>query len=141
MTILLTPTHVRAIEDHARATFPEECCGFLVGNSGEPRRVRETRRATNVVKENRERRYVIDPREILEVDRALVGTGQDLLGFYHSHPDHPAAPSDFDLANAAWTGYSYLILSIVDRNPNDLRSWLLDPERKHAKAEILSITP
>ena len=140
MTILLTPTHVRAIEDHARATFPEECCGFLVGNSGEPRRVRETRRATNVVKENRERRYVIDPREILEVDRALVGTGQDLLGFYHSHPNHPARPSEFDLENAAWPGYSYVILSIVDRNPNDLRAWLLDAESRLAKPEILSIT-
>ena len=141
MTLVLSPAHVRAIEEHAREAYPEECCGFLVGPPGEPKKVDEVRRATNVVESNRARRYVIDPREILATERSTAGSGREILGFYHSHPDHPAAPSDFDLANAAWTGYSYLILSIVDRNPNDLRSWLLDPERKHAKAEILSITP
>lgn len=140
MAILLTPGHVRAIEDHARETYPEECCGFLVGADGDPKRVQETRRATNVVREDRGRRYMIDPREILTLDRQNRGTGRDLLGFYHSHPDHPARPSDFDLANAAWPGYSYVILSIVDRHPNDLRSWLLDAETRLVKPEILSIT-
>lgn len=140
MAIVLTTAHVRAIEDHARATYPEECCGFLIGEPGEPKRVREVRRATNVVAEDRARRYVIDPKELLGVDRGLAGSGRDLLGFYHSHPDHPARPSEFDLENAAWPGYSYVILSIVGRSPNDLRSWLLDRDGRRVETETLSIT-
>lgn len=141
MTLVLATVHVRAMEAHARETYPEECCGFLLGKAGEPKRVAEVRRARNVVEANRGRRYVIDPREILAAEREGAAAGNEILGFYHSHPDHPATPSDFDLSRAAWPGYSYVILSIVDRNPNDLRSWLMDSEASWAKAETLSITP
>ena len=89
--------------------------------------------------EDRPRRYAIDPRELLAADREASRAGQEILGFYHSHPDHPARPSDFDLGHAAWPGYSYVILSIVDRNPNDLRAWLMDSERRSVQAETLSI--
>lgn len=132
---------VTSIEDHAREAYPEECCGFLLGTPGEPKAVKATRRAANVAPENRPRRYAIDPRELLAADREASRAGQEILGFYHSHPDHPARPSEFDLGHAAWPGYSYVILSIVDRSPNDLRSWLLDSERRAAQAETLSITP
>lgn len=141
MTIVLTKDHVRAIEDHARATYPEECCGLLLGTPGEPKKVLEVRRAKNVVEANREQRFVIDPREVLAADREASRVGREILGFYHSHPDHPAAPSDFDLSRAAWPGYSYVILSIVDRNPRDMTSWILDSETRSTKAEVLSITP
>lgn len=130
---------VRSIEDHAREAYPEECCGFLLGTLGEPKAVRATRRAANVAPEDRPRRYAIDPRELLAADREASRAGQEILGFYHSHPDHPARPSDFDLGHAAWPGYSYVILSIVDRNPNDLRAWLMDSERRSVQAETLSI--
>ena len=116
---------MRAIEAHARETFPEECCGFLLGTATEPRKVAALRRATNVVETNRERRYVIDPREHLAVEKELVGTGREILGFYHSHPNHPAEPSEFDRSHA-WPWYSYVILSIVDRVPKDLRAWSLE---------------
>ncbi len=141
MTIVLTREQVRAIEDHARETFPEECCGFLIGIPGEPKRVVETRRARNVAPADRGRRYFIDPLEQLRVDQELRGTGRDVVGFYHSHPNHPATPSQFDLENSAWPGYSFLILSIVDRNPKDLKAWLLDREGRKVEAETLSITP
>lgn len=132
---------VRSIEEHAREAYPEECCGFLLGTHGEPKAVKATRRAANVAPEDRPRRYAIDPRELLAADREASRAGQEILGFYHSHPDHPARPSEFDLGHAAWPGYSYVILSIVDRSPNDLRSWLMDSERRSAQAETLSITP
>lgn len=141
MTIALRTEQVRAIEAHARETYPEECCGFLLGLAAEPKIVQEARRARNTVKENREIRYAIDPREILRTERDAATRGIVILGFYHSHPNHPARPSEFDLTNAAWPGYSYVILSIVDRNPNDMRSWILDPQEGTVLAEVLSITP
>lgn len=141
MTILLSKDQVRAIEDHARTTFPEECCGLLLGMAGKRKRVLEVRPARNVAESNRGRRYMIDPTEILAAERDASRDGREILGFYHSHPNHPAAPSDFDLSHAAWPGYSYVILSIVDRNPKDIASWLLDSESGTKKAEALSITP
>ncbi len=137
----LTKAQLRAIEDHARDAYPEECCGFLLGTPGEPKKVLEVRPAKNVVETNRQRRYVIDPREILAAERDASRAGREILGFYHSHPNHPAAPSDFDLSHAAWPGYSYVILSIVNRNPENVTSWLLDSEARSKKAEPLSITP
>ncbi len=129
---------MRAIEAHARETFPEECCGFLLGPTGEPRTVAEARRATNVVQENRTRRYLIDPRETLAVEKSLAGTGWEILGFYHSHPDHPAVPSEFDRGHA-WPWYSYAILSILDRTPADLRAWTLDGDTSTFRPDTLQI--
>lgn len=123
--VVLTRAQVEAMEAHAAETFPEECCGFLIGETAEPRKVSSLRRATNVVETNRERRYVIDPRETLAVEKETRGTGQEILGYYHSHPNHPAEPSEFDRSHA-WPWYSYVILSIRDRRPADLRAWVLD---------------
>ncbi len=96
------------------------------------------RRATNVAETNRARRYVIDPRETLAVEKDLSGTGAEILGFYHSHPDHPAEPSEFDRSHA-WPWYSYVILSIVEREPADLRAWTLDGDTSTFRSESLSI--
>lgn len=129
---------MEAIEAHAAETYPEECCGFLLGPSADPRTIADLRRATNVVDANRERRYVIDPREILAVEKAMKGTGQEILGFYHSHPNHPAEPSEFDRSHA-WPWYTYVILSILDRHPADLRAWSLDSETSTFHPEPLTI--
>lgn len=96
------------------------------------------RRATNVVETSRERRYVIDPRDFLAVEKDLSGTGREILGFYHSHPNHPAEPSEFDRSHA-WPWYSYVILSIVDREPADLRAWTLDGETSVFRPDSLAV--
>lgn len=88
---------------------------------------------------DRHRRYVLDPKEILSLEKELRGTGREILGFYHSHPNHPARPSPTDEAQGTWPGYSYVILSIVDGNPNDLRSWTLEREGGPFRPEALSI--
>ena len=129
---------METIEAHARETFPEECCGFLLGPPAEPRKVAGLRRATNVAETNRERRYLIDPREILTVEKEVRGSGQEVLGFYHSHPNHPAEPSEFDRSHA-WPWYSYVILSIVDRKPADLRAWLLDGDASVFRPDALTV--
>lgn len=137
---MLTKAQVRAIEDHARETYPEECCGFLLGPAKDVRRIAETRRATNVGQENRQRRYVIDPRETLAVEKSLAGTGHEILGFYHSHPNHPAIPSEFDRGQA-WPWYSYVILSILDRKPVELGAWTLDGDTSTFGPDELQIQP
>lgn len=96
------------------------------------------RRAENVAETNRERRYMIDPRETLAVDKEWSGHGQGILGFYHSHPDHPAVPSEFDRAHA-WPWYSYVILSILERTPADLRAWTLDVDTDAFRPDSLTI--
>jgi len=100
--------------------------------------VASLRRATNVAETNRERRYVIDPRETLAVEKELSGQGHEILGFYHSHPNHPAVPSEFDRSHA-WPWYSYVILSIVDRTPAELRAWVLDGDKATFSPDSLSI--
>ena len=129
---------MEAIEAHARETYPEECCGFLLGPATVPRKVAALRRATNAVETNRERRYVIDPLAFLAVEKEITGTGQEILGFYHSHPNHPAEPSEFDRSHA-WPWYSYVIQSIVDRKPADLRAWLLDGDASVFRPDALTV--
>ncbi len=125
MTIEIPEALVRAIEDHARETYPEECCGFLIGDATEPRRVVESRRATNAAEEERSRRYTIDPLELLRADDAARQSELDLIGIYHSHPDHPSSPSEFDRSRAAgW--YTYVILNVENGDPKDLTAWVYD---------------
>ncbi|HKW43733.1 MAG TPA: M67 family metallopeptidase [Thermoplasmata archaeon] len=130
---------VAAIEDHARVTFPEECCGFLIGLPGEPRRVIETMRAKNVAAVDRNRRYEIDPLELLHADDAARTKRADLIGIYHSHPNHPAKPSEFDRSRAtSW--YTYVILAIVDETPKELTAWHFDDTTKSFLSEELRVS-
>jgi proteasome lid subunit RPN8/RPN11 len=127
---------IRDIEEHAREAFPEECCGFLIGHEGEPRRVLEARRAKNVATEDRVRRYVIDPLELLHSDDDARGRGLDVVGIYHSHPNHPAAPSEFDRSRATpW--YTYVILKVVDQKPREMTAWRFDDSTQRFEPEEL----
>ena len=113
------------IQAHARAAYPEECCGFLIGKEmGADRVVTESRRAKNVHPEMREVRYTIDPREVLRVDREFGGEVRH-VGFYHSHPGHPARPSEFDHARA-WRYYVYAILAVDAQAFGEFTAWTLD---------------
>jgi proteasome lid subunit RPN8/RPN11 len=89
-----------------------------------------------VATEDRFRRYVIDPLELLHADDEARDRGLDLIGIYHSHPNHPAAPSEFDRSRATpW--YSYVILSIVDRKPREIAAWRFDDSTKRFEPEEL----
>jgi len=137
VTIEVPKAVVRAIEDHARDTFPEECCGFLLGHAGDPRRIVDSRRAKNTASEDREHRYVVDPLALLHTDNEARAKGLELIGIYHSHPNHPAAPSEFDRSRAAgW--YSYLILRIADGEPEELTAWVFgEKTRRFEPDEIV----
>lgn len=136
MALRIPSSELAKMKDHAAETYPEECCGFLIGVADEDKDVRQVRRAQNVHRGAKQIRYTIDPREQMHVERELDGTGLQIVGFYHTHPDHPAKPSLYD-RDHAWPLYSYLILSIFDANVVDMRSWVLDEDQRVFEEERL----
>jgi proteasome lid subunit RPN8/RPN11 len=103
-----------AIRRHGEETYPHECCGVLLGRFEDDgtRTVTSTARAGNTRTDSPENRYHIDDRDLIRIMRESREHGVDIVGFYHSHPDHPARWSSTDLAEAHWLGCSYVITSI-----------------------------
>ncbi|MGA7846846.1 MAG: M67 family metallopeptidase [Thermoplasmata archaeon] len=132
MNVSLSPELVETIRRHAEATYPEECCGFLVARepAGETHPIRRLVRVTpmeNEVEGPRGRRFVIPPETLRQFESSLEGTGEAVVGFYHSHPDHPAVPSLFDQEHA-WPWYTYLVLAVDHGRAGDLGAFELDPD-------------
>ena len=106
-------TEFDAIRRHGEETYPHECCGVLLGRAdGDERAVTSTARAGNTRTDSAHNRYNIDPKDLIRIQREGRGRGEDIIGFYHSHPDHPARWSPTDLAEAHWFGCSYVITSV-----------------------------
>ena len=123
----------QGIRDHGRETYPHECCGFLVGRAGE---VVELLRASNAREDSPSNRYVIPPIEFVRAQRDADARGLDIVGFYHSHPDHPARPSAFDREHA-WPGYAYLIVAVAHGVPDELRGFRFDaPDEPFAEIAL-----
>ena len=117
------------IHDHAEEAYPEECAGALVGMNVEGMKiVVDVWRAENTHEEERSRRFLIEPLKIKEFEERAAERDMDVLGFYHSHPDHPAEPSEYDREHA-WPGWSYVIASVSAENVEDMRSWVLKGDR------------
>ena len=117
------------IHDHAKEAYPEECAGALVGMNIEGMKiVVDVWRAENTHEEERSRRFLIEPLKIKEFEERAAERDMDVLGFYHSHPDHPAEPSEYDREHA-WPGWSYVIASVSAENVEDMRSWVLKGDR------------
>ncbi len=111
---------------HSVEAYPEECCGILVGRDEKrDRLVSESHRAKNVVSEQRHQRYLIDEQKLVQVMKATRGLLVDIIGFYHSHPDYPSRPSQYDVETAAWPGYSYLIASVEKKGVVSVQSWVM----------------
>jgi len=110
----LSQAHYAALRRHGEETYPQECCGVLLGGANDDgsRVVTSTARCGNTRTDSPENRYHIDPRELIRIQREGRERGEDIVGFYHSHPDHPARWSETDLAEAHWIGCSYVITSV-----------------------------
>ena len=110
----ISRSNYNAIRLHGEETYPHECCGVLLGRFEDngTRTVTSTARAGNTRTDSAHNRYNIDPRELVRIQREARDRGEDILGFYHSHPDHPARWSATDLAEAHWLGCSYVITSV-----------------------------
>ena len=135
-------TEWKAIRRHGEEAYPLEACGVLVGRfEGEVRTVQDAVRCGNARTDSPEDRYQIDPREILRIERGARARGLDLVGFYHSHPDHPARPSPTDLAEAHWFGCSYVITRVGPGRADETRAFVLagDEAAKRFVDEEISI--
>ena len=104
-----------AIRQHGEETYPYECCGVLLGRMDDDgtRVVAATARCGNTRADSPHSRYNIDPKELVRIQREGRERGEDIIGFYHSHPDHPAQWSSTDLAEAHWFGCSYVITAVA----------------------------
>jgi len=124
--IELGPGTFDAIRAHGASTYPDECCGALLG----PKQgaIIAAYALPNEHAGERRRRFLIGPDEYRMAEKRASETGQELLGFYHSHPDHPAVPSAFDLEHA-WPNLSYIIVSVKKGSPDEMRSWRLKADR------------
>lgn len=129
MMLIINPKMLDDIYEHSLKSYPEECCGILVGfDNGGARFITEVHRAENVSDERRHDRYLIDERKLIEVIKSTRGQNADVIGFYHSHPDYPSRPSQYDTENAAWPGYSYLIVSVEKGHVVSAQSWVMSHE-------------
>ena len=125
-----------AIRTHGEQTFPDECCGALLG----PRQgdIVEAFALPNEHQGERRRRFLLGPTEYRMAEKRATESGLELLGFYHSHPDHPAIPSQFDLDHA-WPNMSYVIISVKQGKPDEMRSWRLKADRSGYDEEMIRL--
>jgi len=114
-----------AIRRHGEETYPHECCGALVGVGG---RVTAAVPLPNTTEEGPRRRFLVRPSDYRLAEREASALGGELLGFYHSHPDHPARPSQFDLDHA-WPNFAYAIVSVQSAEAREMTVWFLKEDR------------
>ncbi len=130
---------------HGEETYPHECCGVLLGQMSEDgvRVVSSATKAGNTRTDSAHNRYNIDPKELVRIQREGRERGEDIIGFYHSHPDHPAQWSQTDLAEAHWLGCSYVITSVEKGKSALTHSFELkgsDESNKHFADEKIEVT-
>ncbi len=122
----------RQIEAEGVAAFPSECCGILIGRdlAGGERIVERLAPMKNAFDASEQyHRFTIDPRAQIEAEKSADAEGKMLLGYYHSHPNHPARPSEYDRQNMPpFSFYSQVIVSIMEGKPADMTCWYLDEE-------------
>ena len=133
----IAKTAFEAIQAHGAEGYPHEICGILVGPRG-GRTATDAKRARNIIVERARDRYEIDPRDHIRIQREADDDGQDILGYYHSHPDHPAQASRFD-TERAWAGYVYVIVSVQGGKPVDANAFIADQDGGPFRSEPLEL--
>ena len=143
------------IRAHGVETYPHECCGALLGHDREgldvgsrenpagtwPNRIREVRELFPLVNrrdDSPRNRFSVTAEDVLAAEKSARGQNLDVIGWYHSHPDHPARPSEYD-RDHAWPWYSYIIVSVHNGTPQDMTSWRLNDDRVEFSPEGIEI--
>lgn len=139
MTLRLPETLLEEIRRHGESAYPAECCGALAGRVDREGAKDVIRLAPAVNRRTDDpHRYLIAPDDLRRLELELRAEGLEIVGYYHSHPDHPARPSAYD-AEHAWPWYSYLIVRIDRGSAADAASWVLDDERPLMHPESLEV--
>lgn len=156
MALEISQKHVEAIREHGARAYPNECCGILLGSEEDgAKRVRELAPVPNLrhdparaqqllpviepEKESERNRFLMDPKELLRIEKDARARGLAIIGYYHSHPDHPARPSEYDREHA-WPFLSYVIIRVEDGKPLDYASWVLTDDRSLFENEPIVVT-
>ena len=134
--LTITAAADAAIRRHAVDSYGDECCGALVGRDN---RVEQAVPLGNTTMLERQRRFLIGPADYQRAEARAAASGRDVLGFYHSHPNHPAIPSAFDLAHA-WPNLTYAIVSVHAGVDDELRAWRLRPDRSAFDEQPFTVT-
>ncbi len=130
MKLTLSADFARQIEREGAAAYPNECCGIIYGRdvAGSSRVVEKIVAVENAFEDaEKYHRFSITPKQLMDAEKTASAEGRLVLGFYHSHPDAPARPSEYDRQHA-WPFYSYIIVSIAKGTAVDMTSWLLDDQ-------------
>jgi proteasome lid subunit RPN8/RPN11 len=135
-SLVLDPGIAQAIRQHGVSTYPNECCGALIGTGGV---VHHASALPNNTEEGARRRFLIRPSDYRFVEEEASRLKQELLGFYHSHPDHPARPSQYDLDHA-FPFFWYVIVSIQQAQPADMTVWRLADDRSQFREAVLEMS-
>ena len=139
MTLVLDPRHVAAIRRHGEADYPAEACGLIGGAlEGDRKVVVQLVPLMNQRTDSARNRYLIDPESFRRAQEKLERDGLDVIGVYHSHPDHPPTPSAFDREHA-WPWLSYLILGVARGRAGEIKSWTLSQDRAAFTEEPITI--
>ncbi|MBW4647997.1 MAG: M67 family metallopeptidase [Kastovskya adunca ATA6-11-RM4] len=157
MVLTIRESHLQNIRTHAESTYPNECCGILLGKlQGNVKTLFEVLPTENSWDEEaaaafkdipgsaqlsstKRERFSIAPRTLLNVQKDARDRQLDIIGIYHSHPDHPAVPSEFDRA-IAWFQYSYIIVSVQNGTARDLKNWSLDDDHQFQPEKMTIVT-
>jgi proteasome lid subunit RPN8/RPN11 len=135
MTLIVQSAELLKIREHGARDYPHECCGVLLGNQdGDSKVITEALALNNAREDSRHNRFIISSKDIVDSEKYARQKGLDLLGFYHSHPDHPARPSEYDREHA-WPWWSYVIVSVQQGRPAELTSWVLAEDRTRFEEE------
>src|SRR5213079_85246 len=126
------------IRAHGAETYPHECCGALLGRDNEPREILGLFPLINRRDDSPQNRFSVTAQDVLDAEKSARQQGLDVVGWYHSHPDHPARPSEYD-RDHAWPWYSYIIVSVQNGAPQDMTSWRLNDDRKGFSPEGIEI--
>ena len=136
--IKLTKQVEDAIRIHGEEAFPNECCGFLFGNEKNGRLIDLSSRVENSKEGDQRRRFEISPFDYMKAEQFALENDTQLLGIYHSHPNHPAIASVHDLAKAM-PFFSYVIVSIMEGKYAAIKSWKLYDEKREFYEEVVAI--
>ncbi len=157
MVLKLHSHHLQAIQTHAESTYPEECCGILLGQlRGEVKTLIDILPTENnwddeaansfqiiessvMGKPSKRNRFSIAPKVMFEVQKEARDRHLDIIGIFHSHPDGSAVPSEFDRA-IAWQQYSYIIVAVRQGKACDLKSWSLDDNHQFQPEETIAVS-
>ena len=133
MALVLGPGVAAVIRRHGKETYPNECCGALIGTEGH---VHHTSALPNTTEEGARRRFLVRPSDYRQAEAEASRLKGELLGFYHSHPDAPARPSQYDL-DRAWPSFWYVIVSVQQGVPAQMTVWRLAEDRSRFNEERL----